>query len=179
MNKWLRASAVLTLVALAMMVWSVLRPTPLPVMLAMSLGQAVGTAAFGTLPGLVLVYYLTDTLGVPALAAGIVAVQVETFDPLRHAFGMPETPPNTVLVSLAALLTAFVMGPTFSAISTTAAMSRPWANACPSTCQTVPAWSSTPIRRPWSAIRALGGRSSCCAGRRSSLWPWTMTARST
>ena len=47
MNKWLRASAVLTLVALAMMVWSVLRPTPLPVMLAMSLGQAVGTAAFG------------------------------------------------------------------------------------------------------------------------------------
>ncbi len=47
MSKWLRASAVLTLVALAMMVWSVLRPTPLPVMLAMSLGQAVGTAAFG------------------------------------------------------------------------------------------------------------------------------------
>lgn len=46
MNKWLRASAFLTLVALAMMVWSVLRPTPLPVMLAMSLGQAVGTAAF-------------------------------------------------------------------------------------------------------------------------------------
>jgi hypothetical protein len=46
MSKWLRASAVLTLVALALMVWSVLRPTPLPVMLAMSLGQAVGTAAF-------------------------------------------------------------------------------------------------------------------------------------
>ena len=46
MNKVLRASAVLTLIALAMMAWSVLRPTPLPVMLAMSLGQAVGTAAF-------------------------------------------------------------------------------------------------------------------------------------
>lgn len=39
---------------------------------------------------------------------------------VRHAFGMPETPPNTVLVSLAALLTAFVMGPTFSAINTDA-----------------------------------------------------------
>lgn len=35
---------------------------------------SVGTAAFGTLPGLVLVYYLTDTLGVPALAAGALIV---------------------------------------------------------------------------------------------------------
>lgn len=33
---------------------------------------------------------------------------------VRHAFGMPETPPNAVLVSLAVLLTAFVMAPTFS-----------------------------------------------------------------
>jgi flagellar biosynthetic protein FliP len=39
---------------------------------------------------------------------------------IRHAFGMPETPPNIVLVSLAALLTAFVMGPTFNAIDTQA-----------------------------------------------------------
>jgi flagellar biosynthesis protein FliP len=36
---------------------------------------------------------------------------------VRHAFGMPETPPNAVLVSLAALLTAFVMGPTFSDVN--------------------------------------------------------------
>lgn len=39
---------------------------------------------------------------------------------VRHAFGMPETPPNIVLVSLAALLTAFVMGPTFGEINTLA-----------------------------------------------------------
>lgn len=31
---------------------------------------------------------------------------------IRHAFGMPETPPNPVLVSLALFLTAFVMAPT-------------------------------------------------------------------
>jgi hypothetical protein len=43
---WLRVSAVLTLVALALMVWSVLEPTPLPVMLAMTVGQALGTSAF-------------------------------------------------------------------------------------------------------------------------------------
>lgn len=45
-NKLLIASALLTLLALTMMVWSVLQPTPLPVMLAMSVGQVLGTAAF-------------------------------------------------------------------------------------------------------------------------------------
>jgi len=39
---------------------------------------------------------------------------------VRHAFGMPETPPNIVLVSLAALLTAFVMAPTFGELNATA-----------------------------------------------------------
>lgn len=43
----LRVSAVLTLVALALMVWSMLVPTPLPVMLAMTVGQTLGTIAFG------------------------------------------------------------------------------------------------------------------------------------
>lgn len=42
----LRISGVLTLVGLALMVWSMLEPTPLPVMLAMTVGQAVGTSAF-------------------------------------------------------------------------------------------------------------------------------------
>ena len=41
---------------------------------------SVGTAAFGTLPGLVLVYYLTDTLGVPALAAGALIVVAKIWD---------------------------------------------------------------------------------------------------
>ena len=39
---------------------------------------------------------------------------------IRHAFGMPETPPNAVLVSLALFLTAFTMGPTLSALNTQA-----------------------------------------------------------
>lgn len=42
----LRVSAVLTLVALGLMVWSMMQPTPLPVMLAMTVGQALGTLAF-------------------------------------------------------------------------------------------------------------------------------------
>lgn len=46
-NTLLRVASVLTLVALALMVWSVIEPTPMPVLLAMSLGQVLGTAAFG------------------------------------------------------------------------------------------------------------------------------------
>jgi hypothetical protein len=46
MTKPLAASAVLTLVGLALMVWSLLQPTPLPVMLAMTVGQVIGTVAF-------------------------------------------------------------------------------------------------------------------------------------
>ncbi|WEJ98141.1 MAG: flagellar type III secretion system pore protein FliP [Candidatus Sphingomonas phytovorans] len=37
---------------------------------------------------------------------------------VRHAFGMPETPPNPVLVSLALFLTAFTMAPTLGALNT-------------------------------------------------------------
>ena len=36
---------------------------------------------------------------------------------IRHAFGMPETPPNPVLVSLALFLTVFTMGPAFTRIN--------------------------------------------------------------
>jgi peptidoglycan/LPS O-acetylase OafA/YrhL len=43
----LRVSALLTLIGLVLMVWSMVQPTPLPVMLAMTVGQAVGTTAFG------------------------------------------------------------------------------------------------------------------------------------
>lgn len=47
MNRLLKRSAILTLIALALMVWSMLDPTPLPVMLAMTVGQGLGTIAFG------------------------------------------------------------------------------------------------------------------------------------
>jgi GPH family glycoside/pentoside/hexuronide:cation symporter len=41
---------------------------------------SVGTGGFGTLPGLVLVYYLTDTLGVAALTAGLVVTLAKVWD---------------------------------------------------------------------------------------------------
>jgi flagellar biosynthetic protein FliP len=36
---------------------------------------------------------------------------------VRHAFGMPETPPNSVLVSLALFLTAFTMSPALTSLN--------------------------------------------------------------
>ena len=47
MTTALRWCALLTLVGLALMVWSMMQPTPLPVMLAMTVGQVLGTLAFG------------------------------------------------------------------------------------------------------------------------------------
>jgi MFS family permease len=42
-QKLITTSCVLGLVAMAMMCWSVLDPTPVPVLVAMSVGQGVGT----------------------------------------------------------------------------------------------------------------------------------------
>jgi hypothetical protein len=42
----LMVSGALTLVALALMCWSMVKPTPLPVMVAMTVGQVIGTTAF-------------------------------------------------------------------------------------------------------------------------------------
>jgi hypothetical protein len=42
-QRLITASCVLGLVAMGMMCWSVLDPTPVPVLVAMSVGQAVGT----------------------------------------------------------------------------------------------------------------------------------------
>lgn len=47
MKRLLRISAVLTIIGLAFMVWSMLAPTPMPVILAMTVGQGAGCLAFG------------------------------------------------------------------------------------------------------------------------------------
>ena len=41
----LGAACILTLVALALMVWSLIEPTPVPVLVAMSVGQVLGTVS--------------------------------------------------------------------------------------------------------------------------------------
>lgn len=45
-SRLLKLAAVLTLIGLALMVWSMVQPTPMPVILAMSAGQGLGIVAF-------------------------------------------------------------------------------------------------------------------------------------
>jgi hypothetical protein len=45
-RKFLIVASVLAIIGLAFMVWSVLQPTPAPVILAMSVGQGFGTLSF-------------------------------------------------------------------------------------------------------------------------------------
>ena len=45
-STFLRIASVLGLVALALICWSVLDPRPIPVMLAMSVAQGIGTLSF-------------------------------------------------------------------------------------------------------------------------------------
>ena len=45
-QRWLVVSCVCALAALALMTWQVFDPTVWPVMVAMSLGQVLGTASF-------------------------------------------------------------------------------------------------------------------------------------
>lgn len=51
----LRIACMLALVALALMVWSLFDPRPLPVVVAMSLGQVVGTLSLAAFLGVVFV----------------------------------------------------------------------------------------------------------------------------
>lgn len=69
--KWmLRIAAVSTLLAIALMVWSVFQPTPMPVMLAMSVGQGLGTGAFA-LYGLAILIDLRRARRVPRSEKGL------------------------------------------------------------------------------------------------------------
>jgi hypothetical protein len=45
-ERLLRVSAILALVALPLMVWSVVDPTVWPVLVALSIGQGIGTLSF-------------------------------------------------------------------------------------------------------------------------------------
>jgi len=45
-SRLLRMAAILALVGLAFMVWSLLDPRPIPIMAAMSIGQGIGMLSF-------------------------------------------------------------------------------------------------------------------------------------
>lgn len=89
-RKLLILSALLTLLGLALMVWSLLEPTPLPVILAMSVGQVFGIVAFALFGGVVAVDQLRKQRAKGAAAAAATAAAV---DPFGAAAGAHEAPP--------------------------------------------------------------------------------------
>lgn len=80
MTKLLRISALLTVVGLALMVWSLLQPTPMPVLLAMSAGQGIGMLAFG-----IYLYVILIDLrrGRRARRESLQSIQTSTADPVK------------------------------------------------------------------------------------------------
>ena len=52
-EKLLRLSCWMTLLGLVMFVWSVVDPRPVPVMIAMSIGQGIGMMALRAVPALI------------------------------------------------------------------------------------------------------------------------------
>lgn len=56
-RRWLIVACVCALAALALMTWQIFDPTVWPVMVAMSLGQALGTASFAAFGFVVLAHF--------------------------------------------------------------------------------------------------------------------------
>ncbi|RSY85948.1 flagellar biosynthetic protein FliP [Sphingomonas koreensis] len=79
-------------------------------------GAGIGTDAVRTM------LVLTMLAVLPAIVVSMTSFIriVIVLSMVRHAFGMPETPPNPVLVALAFFLTAFTMSPTLDALNSRA-----------------------------------------------------------
>jgi flagellar biosynthesis protein FliP len=108
-----RAAACALLLLAPAAAFAAAAPDPGPV-LAAAAGQPAATANV-----IRVALILTMMALIPALLICMTSFVriVVVLSMIRHAFGMPETPPNQVLVALALLLTAFSMGPTFSALN--------------------------------------------------------------
>lgn len=81
--------------------------------------QAANVATPGTSEAVRVGVILTVLAVVPAILISTTSFIriVVVLAMIRHAFGMPQTPPNAVLTSLALFLTAFVMGPTLTSLN--------------------------------------------------------------
>jgi hypothetical protein len=60
-ESWVRLACYTSLISMALMIWSVLDPTPFPVMISMSIGQAIGTLALSAYLAAVLAFQLRSS----------------------------------------------------------------------------------------------------------------------
>lgn len=85
-------------------------------------GAVLGALKGGTSESVRIATVLTLLSIVPALVISMTAFIriIIVLSMIRHAFGMPETPPTPVLISLGLLLTVFTMLPTLEKVNTEA-----------------------------------------------------------
>ena len=88
----------------------------LGVLAATPAGAMPATATIGTSDLIRTAFLLTLVALIPAMIISMTSFvrTVIVLAMVRHAFGMPETPPNAVLISLSLFLTAFTMQPVFN-----------------------------------------------------------------
>jgi flagellar biosynthesis protein FliP len=86
---------------------------------AQGLGALSGTSSTETAQALRIVIGLTLLAILPALLVCLTSFLriIIVLSMLRHAIGMTETPPNTVLIGLALFLTLFTMAPVFEVVN--------------------------------------------------------------
>ena len=86
-----------------------------PAMAPLTISLDAGAKGGAVSDALRIVLLLTLLAVLPAILIAMTSFTrtIIVLSMLRHAFGMQDTPPNMVLVSLAMFLTAFVMAPTF------------------------------------------------------------------
>ena len=116
-NAFLRVAALLAILGLIFMVWSVLQPTPMPVILAMSVGQGFGTLSFLIYLGVVILSTTQDLagtslapLGMPGCSSWLGSLDVSTafigVTPVQsRSFQVPAgVPPGTQVFAMAVAL---------------------------------------------------------------------------
>jgi hypothetical protein len=99
----LKVCALLTLLGLALMVWSMLEPTPLPVILAMSVGQVFGSLAFALFGGVVLVDQLRKQRAKGAAGAAAASAAVDSFTGTTGRIAALSPPDATTAGTVAAV----------------------------------------------------------------------------
>jgi flagellar biosynthetic protein FliP len=115
MTMLLRRSALLVLLLGGLMAWHAHAGEPIASVPGVQLSFDGTASRTETSSALKILLGLTVLSLAPAILMSMTSFIriVVVLSMLRHALGMPETPPNTVIVSLALFLTMFTMAPTF------------------------------------------------------------------
>ncbi|MBT3334450.1 MAG: flagellar biosynthetic protein FliP, partial [Rhodospirillaceae bacterium] len=103
----------LALLAAPLLLWLLLLPSPaFAQSLNLDLGEAGGQLSARVIQFVALLTVLSLAPSILVMVTSFTRIVI-VLSLLRSALGVQQTPPNTVLISLAMFLTLFIMGPVF------------------------------------------------------------------